>query len=813
MVLGLVDTGATHSVMSTSILEDMRGTGTFHNVLGRSVNLRDASGRDLPVVGSVTISIGDTERLKVQVVTDLDPQVIVGADAIEAIDLQKGSVRVCGRDFGLTFAEGGALSSVTDVRLPREGALASVLSRYGAAFYETNRKLGNCTTLPPMRIRTEGPPIATRPYRAPLHKRQVISDEIDEMLAQGVIRPSESPWASPVTLAPKKDGTLRFCVDYRRLNAVTKKDKYPIPNIQDIFDSLGQNECFTTLDLKSGYWQIPLAECDREKTAFVCHRGHFEANFVFFGLTNAPSYFQRAMDRILSPLIGTCVFVYIDDIIVYSTSKEQHILDVEKVLQLLIANGLKLKASKCDFCEPQVELLGYIISREGISPNPEKISAIKDIPVPVNVKEVRSFLGSAGYYRQCIPGYATIAEPMVQLTRKGEPFVWTVARSEAFVSLKEALVSNNVMARPNLSRPYKLYTDACDYAIGAILVQEADDGMERPVHYLSHQLDATQRKWATIEKEAYAVVYALSKLRPYLLAADFVVYTDHKPLLSLFTKEMNNTKIQRWSVLIAEFGAKIMYHPGKLNIHADMLSRIRAPVGEVVTLTSYDVPDDLDGICEEFDPLRDDAIDRKDLCIAQRKEFPDEWEDAKGDEEDSLLIGGLIYSERPPYPGAPECSRLLLPEAWRERIVRTRHEEMGHLAYTRTLKHVQVSYVWPGMRRDVRRFCRECVTCLAFARRRVRVPPVEMPVPRQPMELVGLDFIGPFVASPKGNRYVLTVIDYCTGWAEAYPVPDQTAGTLISVFSNEFMSRHGHPRKVMPDHCHVLPSLDVHAET
>ena len=582
---------------------------------------------------------------------------------------------------------------------------------------------------------------------------------------------------------------------------MTKKDKYPIPNIQDIFDTLGNNSCFTTLDLKSGYWQIPIDEKDKEKTAFVCHRGHFESYFVFFGLTNAPAYFQRAMDKILSSLIGKCVLVYTDDIIINSPDKNTHLKNIESVMKLLVENGLKLKASKCDFMENRVDLLGYVISKDGISPNPDKVDAIHKINPPVDVKETRSFLGSTGYYRQCIPNYAKVAEPLVQLTRKNEPFEWTTERDIAFRKLKQELVSDRVMVRPDLTKPYALYTDACDYAVGAILVQVSDDGIERPVHYLSHQLNATQRRWATIEKEAYAVVYALNKLRVYLLAADFVIYTDHKPLLSLFTKEMNNTKIQRWSVLIAEFGAKIKYHPGRLNIRADMLSRIRAPAGQgqVNTLVSFEQDEDKSENVSEYDLLHLDKIDREELKRLQKIEFSDEWDTAQDDEDDLLMIGGILYSERRPYPCALEFPRILLPKRWREQIVRNRHAEIGHLAYNRTLKYVQEGYVWPGMRKDVRTFCRNCETCIAFMKKQIRVSMQEMPVPMCPMELIGLDFIGPFLLSPKGNRYVLTVIDYCTGWVEAYPVPDPSAGTLSVTIAAEFMLRHVHPRQVIHD--------------
>jgi hypothetical protein len=433
--------------------------------------------------------------------------------------------------------------------------------------------------LAPLKIETEGDPICQRSYRAPLSKRQIIEETIDEMLAQDIIEPSNSPWASPVTLVPKKDGSSRFCVDYRRLNVVTVKDKYPLPHIQDIFDTVGKGKVFSVLDLRSGYWQLPVAAEDRFKTAFTCHVGQFQYKRVSFGLATAPSYFQRAMSQALSSCLGRFVLVYIDDIVVYSDNEEEHAEHLRRVFQCLSDHNLQLKMSKCSFMQPSVNLLGFRISADGIAPLEEKVRAIRDLPAPKNVKGVRSFLGLANYYRQCVPGYAKKAEPIIVLTRKGVSFVWSSECEASFELLKGALTSAKVMAHPDVNRPYSLYTDACDYAVGGVLVQRDDAGLERPIQYISHQLSGVQRRWATIEKEAYALVYALQKLRPYLLGADFTIYVDHKPLKCLFTKEMNNTKIQRWGILLAEYGAKIEYRRGVHNVRADSLSRLPSDSG------------------------------------------------------------------------------------------------------------------------------------------------------------------------------------------------------------------------------------------
>jgi transposase InsO family protein len=400
--------------------------------------------------------------------------------------------------------------------------------------------------------------------------------------------------------------------------------------------------------------------------------------------------------------------------------------------------------------------------------------------------------------------YAEVAEPSVQLTRKSTLFEWSAEREGAFIVLKTMLISPQVMAYPNLQKPYRLYTDACDYAVGGILVQVDDTGLERVVQYISHQLSPTQRRWATIEKEAYAVVYALTKLRTYLFGSDFVVYTDHKPLKSLFTKEMVNTKIQRWAVLLAEYGAKIEYRRGKNNIRADMLSRISSEAAEVAIITdrtarAEDLPDATD-IDDRTDNLSIDSVPRAQLIRNQEREFPEELRDAnEGEDSDYVIRDGLLCSERPPYPGAEVKPRIMLTSRYRANIIKRAHIEVGHMAAHKTQKRIVEDYVWPGLRKDVRLQLRACAICEAYHRRPVHVQMQDVEIPHSPMEIVGLDFIGPFPVDEFGRKYLLTAIDYLSGWAEAYPTRTQSAQDIIEAIANEFLPRHGYPRAFISD--------------
>ena len=352
-------------------------------------------------------------------------------------------------------------------------------------------------------------------------------------------------------LVPKKDGEMRMVIDYRKLNKNIIKNSYPLPNIEDVINQLGGAEYFSLCDLRSGFWQIGIDEADRHKTAFICHKGLFEFNRMPFGLTVAPSVYQNTMNEVLSDLIGNCIMVYIDDVIIYSKNLEDHWRHLEMVFERLNKAGMRLKPSKCHFLKKEVLYLGHIITTEGSYPDPEKVKVIYQLEPPKTVREVRAFLGMTGFYRRYIKQFSEIARPLTQLTKKNTRFAWSTEAQEAFEILKECLTQAPILAYPDVSRSYKLYTDASNYAIGGILTQENESG-EHVIQYLSHKLTAGQQKWPVIEKEAYAIVYAIRKLRPYLYGAKFTVYTDHKPLKSLFTAEMNNTRIQRWAILIKD---------------------------------------------------------------------------------------------------------------------------------------------------------------------------------------------------------------------------------------------------------------------
>ena len=733
-------------------------------VRSTDARLRSATGDILVIHGEVKLSICGRD-VNFIIINNLDSIPILGSPELEQlgakIDYENHQVDIC----GLKCINMDLGSVIADIGPADGGHFSDLLLEYQSLFYKEGDPLRPMVDVPKLTIETVGPPIAQRAYRAPLSKRFAIDQEIDNMLQSGTIRPSVSPWASPVLLVPKKNSTeMRFCVDYRKLNAATVKDRHPIPNIQELFDSLSGATIFSTLDLKSGYWQLEMDENSISKTAFTCHRGIFEFRRVPFGICNGPAVFQRTMNHILAPLLGKCVLVYLDDIVVFSRDATEHNKHLRKVFQLLERHCVTLNRKKCEFAKPEVELLGYCVSKRGIAPIPEKTEAIANLGRPRTVKQIRSFLGMTGYYRKCIPHYADLSEPLVDLTRRGRKFVWTDNCQKSFEQLKKALISAPIMAFPDVNKPYRLYTDASDFAVGAILVQTDEHGTERPIHFLSHQLSAVQRRWATVEKEAFAVIHALRKLRPYLYSADFIVLTDHKPLRSLFSNEMQNTKIQRWAVMLAEYGARIEHRQGKNNVRADMLSWIEHDQLSVITGTSSDPPPDVepDGIgCRQL--LEVDGIKPVELSQLQQQEFKEEWDLATDTDNDAEteIVNGILVSHRLPYAHARPYERILLPSQYRHQIIKRSHEETGHRATSGTLRRITETYVWPGLRRQVREYIRTCPVCVTHSRKHDRPPMGNMDIPPTPMQTIGIDFIGPYAPpDPQGNRYLLTVVDH-----------------------------------------------------
>ena len=411
-------------------------------------------------------------------------------------------------------------------------------------------------------------PISIAPYRMAPAELKELKVQMEELLSKGFVKASTSPWGAPVLFVKKKDGSLRLCIDYRQLNKVTIRNQYPLPRIDYLFDQLQGAKVFSKIDLRSGYHQLKVRREDVPKTAFKTRYGHYEFLVMPFGLTNAPAAFMDLMNRVFGPYLDKFVIVFIDDILVYSSSKEEHAEHLSIVLQTLREHQLYAKFIKCQFWLDRVAFLGHVVSAEGISIDPQKIEAIVDWKPPTNVTEVRSFLGLAGYYRKFVEGFSKIATPLTKLTRKEEKFIWSEACQNSFDELKQRLTTAPVLTLPSGSEGFTVYCDASRQGLGCVLMQH-----DRVIAYASRQLKKHEVNYPTHDLELAAVVFALRIWRHYLYGVPCRIFTDHKSLQYLFSQKYLNMRQRRWIELIKDYDCTIEYHPGKANVVADALSR------------------------------------------------------------------------------------------------------------------------------------------------------------------------------------------------------------------------------------------------
>ena len=467
-------------------------------------------------------------------------------------------------------------ASIKELPINQHAKVAKLLIEYADIFSSGDGDLGR-TAAVKHRIETRNaPPIRQRPRRLPPVLQAETDRQITEMLNRGIIEPSTSPWASPVVLVTKKDGSRRFCTDYRRLNDVTIKDSYPIPRIEESLESLAGAQWFSTLDLASGYWQVELDDAAKEKSAFVVRGGLYQWTVMPFGLCNAPATFERLMENVMAGLQWESLLVYLDDIIIFGKTIDDELDRLRVVFQRLRQGNLKLKPKKCVLFQRKVLYLGHIVTSEGIATDPEKVRVIEEWPTPMCVRDVRSFLGLASYYRRFVKGFADLARPLYNLEKKSVRFHWTKQCEEAFCALKRCLMTSPILAYPDHSGEFFLDTDASDFGIGAVLSQ-VKDGSEHVIAYASRALKKEEKNYCVTRKELLAVVFFVRYFRPYLYGRHFKIRTDHGSLRWLLNFREPEGQVARWIQTLGEYDYEIIHRPGKTHQNADSLSRRRCP--------------------------------------------------------------------------------------------------------------------------------------------------------------------------------------------------------------------------------------------
>ena len=569
-------------------------------------------------------------------------------------------------------------------------------------------------------------PIQVPSRRVPFHKRQEMRSQVD-IIEADIIEPSDSPWSSPVVLVAKPDGSQRFCVDYRALNSVTKRDLYPLPRCDDILESLSGAQWFSHLDLLRGYWQIDVAEKDREKTAFATPDGLYQFHKLSFGLTNAPACFMRAMHLILRRLCWSDCLVYLDDITVFGRTLQEHRERLSLVLSRLTEAGLKINPKKCKLLCEQVVVLGHVVSGKGISTDPEKIRVIKEWPVPADESQLRAFLGTTGYYRQFVPNYAHIASPLHRACQKGDRFRWTAECKEAFLHIKRKLTNAPILAFPQLDVPFILDFDASDSGLGAVLSQ-VQCGKERVIAYAARALSKAERNYSTTRKELLALVWGTEHFETFLYGRRFLVRTDHSALQWLRNFKNPRGQVARWLERLSDFDFEVEHRPGQLHGNADGLSRFPWDEGALEKIER----DTTLIQSVNMGPLSRESIraaQNQDPVLSQVVKWLETGvRPARGDVEGGgrkllsywsqwgrlSLRDGLVFRRwEHEVTGQEIYHQICLPESIVSQALCALHNDpsSGHLGISKTLEKVRRRFYWHEMREDVKMHVRRCVPC------------------------------------------------------------------------------------------------------
>lgn len=660
-----------------------------------------------------------------------------------------------------------------------------------------------------------------RPVNA--EKRAIIDECIKDLLDQDLIEPSTSSWASAPVLVAKKTGGYRLAVDYRPLNARTDVPVHPMPRTDWILAQLGKARWFTSLDLSQGFFQIPVATRDIPKTAFLCHQGTFQFKRMPFGVAGGPATFQALMDKVLDGVKHRYCMAFLDDVLVFSESFEDHVVHLRDVLHRIAEAGLTINPSKVQLCKQSLKFLGHVISPGKCQPDPEKVRAVEEYPTPTSVKQLQAFLGLVGYYRTFIPRFSDIAKPLTTLLKKNAPWRWDQPQRGAFKSLKSWLTEEAVVALPDLNRPFIIETDASGIGIAAVLLQEKD-GHLRPVSFISRTLTEAESNYTVQEWECLAVVWALDKFRPYIEFAHFEVHCDHASLSWMFHTEQTSSRVKRWVLRLQGFKCTVKHRRGKANIPADALSRcpvsapeppspstaedwfpieVSEPVPsirfeEVAASESVDISLLRDGKGLAAEQRKDELL-RTVIDFIENNSLPSDIresrrvQDLAADSEidDTGLLLYVSQSNKVPW----------LPLQLRSLVLQVEHDHplSAHAGYFKTLRRTERRFHWLGMRADVSRYVRACKTCQAFKPRRQKPKGLmDSSWATGPMEHLSVDLIGPLPATAKQNKYILVILDKFTKFIELCPLRTPTSRAIVERMVDIFC-RHGVPQSISSD--------------
>ena len=700
--------------------------------------------------------------------------------------------------------------------------------------------LGHCTISPMVIEVDESKGISSaRPYRYAPQKQDIIREQVRQLLEVGVIEPSESAWRSPIVLVQKKDGGARLCVDFRYINLLTKRRPWPMATTRSLFLYLASKKpkWISTIDLLSGYFQMELAPSSRKYTAFETPDGVFHFRRVAFGLVGAPWHFSKVMSVVLKGLVPDVCLAYLDDIIIYDATFEEHLVSLGKVFTALIDAGLRLKPSKCEFCKNRLEFLGHVVSSEGLEAQPRILRKIREFPTPVNEKSLRSFLGLANYYRAFIRGLGAMSVPLYELLTKGAKFDWTAERNGAFLQIQRSLINPPLLIHPELRGHFYVLTDSSDKACGAAICHKIDS-IFRPILYYSYVMNKAEQNYSVTEKEALAVVRSMLANDDMFFGGTVTIVTDHQALVQMLQEAHKNKsrRMQRWALALADFDYTVVHQPGAVNHLPDFLSRAKDPAAHLdgnefepdvgCELLGLQVegpgPDleDEDGAGAPMDEFavhipaftdeellgaqQEDAFCKEMSAYLKRDELPDDHGRAMAiiAQCDSLMLldNGLLARAAQPHKRRKRTvldmtPRVVLPESMVPKVLELLHDDMmagGHVGVIGLQTKVTQRYWWRRMHNDILEYVRKCEKCgLRKRAPHYKALAKSWDIPAYPFQRVQCDYVGPLFPAKDGSRYILCFIDLLTGWPEGFPTPDASARTAAKVFVEQILCRTG----------------------
>lgn len=733
------------------------------------------------------------------------------------------------------------------------------------SFAKDTSELG-CTNLHEHRIDTgNAPPQRKRPYRVSPQIKQQIDEQIEDMLKNDIIEPSNSLWAAPVVMCKKKDNSYRFAVDFRDLNAVTEPINWPLPLLEDIIDSVGESnsQIFTVLDLKAGFHQIPLSPDTKHKASFVTHSGCYSFKRLPYGLRNAPIAFQSVMAQVLQGINFKYALVYIDDILIHSSSFEEHLAHLQEVFHRLNNANLKLQPKKCQFAAKRVEYLGHYFSRKGIEVNPAKIEVVKTYPPPKTCKQLKAFLGLTNYYRRFVKDYAKITAPLNALLKQDADYIWSQDCDKALGTLKEKLTSSPILAFANTQKPFFLSVDASGTAIGYILGQKDSGGREVVISYGGRALRGTENKWNICEKECLALVEAIKQFHPYIVHNHFTVYSDNIALKWLQKIKDLNGRLGRWSLKLQGYDFTIQHKPGIRNGNADAISRRSYTTQEQIKISEnsniHSAPTNssiTEPSCQYLQTELEYANSTPEPFISALQQLPTDNEEpsvmplrepeitskSKTDiaalqescsevgpiykymvhgqmpenkaEQQKLIISSEQYviredvlyhfydSKSKKHKRREESfSQLVVPKCLREDVILAYHDGNAHLGFDKTYSAIKSRYYWQRMYADIDVHVRTCDTCQKSKRNynNDKAPLTPLPVPSHPFSRLHMDILGPLTTTSENHKYILLVVCAFTGWCECFPLKSQESTVIAQILYSEIFCRYGSPDIIVSD--------------